>query len=56
MLSYVFFWDVLRRMKFSCQRLRALGPVHFHGRMKIEQTDYCETVATKLHTAENIPK
>jgi hypothetical protein len=34
MLSGVFFWDVLRRMKFSCQRFGTLCLFHLHRRVE----------------------
>jgi hypothetical protein len=70
--SYVFFWDVPQRMKFSCHRFGSLCLFHLlrqvstkcdgavtlrtHSPMKMEQTECSETVATKRHTPENIPK
>jgi hypothetical protein len=53
-MSCVFFWDVLRRLNVICQRFGTLCLYHPH--IEMEQTECFETLATKLHTPENISK
>jgi hypothetical protein len=62
-MSYVFLWDVLGCMRFSCQRFGTLCLFHLHRRCHTsyplayeDGTGCSETLATKLHTPENIPK
>jgi hypothetical protein len=64
-MSYVFFWVILRRMEFNCQRFgtlclfhlhRRVGTLRTHSPINMGQRQCSETLATKLHTPENIQK
>jgi hypothetical protein len=63
-LLYAFFWAIPRRLIFTFQRFGMLCLFHLHRRvvilhthppMKMERTEYPETLAYKIQTPGNCP-
>jgi len=55
-MLYAFFWAIPRRLNFIYQRFGTLCLFHLHRRpMKVEQTEYSETLAYKIQTPGNHP-